>query len=87
MNKLLFFTLLLIGGCTTHNPPEEPMNSVEVDNQTNDNQIATTNGVAIVIHGGAGAIKKENMPDSLESVYLSFLDSVVSHGYELLEQG
>lgn len=87
MNKLLVFTLLLIVGCTTHSPSEEPINSVEADTQTNDSQIPSTNGVAIVIHGGAGAIKKENMSDSLESVYLSFLDSVISYGYELLEQG
>lgn len=43
--------------------------------------------VAIVIHGGAGAIKKENMPEDLEKRYLAVLDSIVEMGHEALEKG
>jgi beta-aspartyl-peptidase (threonine type) len=87
MNKALIFSLFFLVGCSTNSPREESTNSVQGDSPTIDNQIPSTNGVAIVIHGGAGAIKKENMLDSLENVYLTFLDSVVSYGYELLEKG
>lgn len=41
----------------------------------------------IVIHGGAGTILKENMTDSLESAYREMLDSAVSAGYAILENG
>jgi beta-aspartyl-peptidase (threonine type) len=41
--------------------------------------------IAIVIHGGAGTILKENMTDSLEQAYLSILDQAVSKGYQMLE--
>lgn len=40
--------------------------------------------IAIVIHGGAGAIKKEYMSDSLELAYNHILDSAISLGYQML---
>lgn len=43
--------------------------------------------IAIVIHGGAGAMKKEFMSDSLEQAYLHVLDSALMIGYQLLENG
>lgn len=42
---------------------------------------------AIVIHGGAGTILKENMTDSLENAYLNKLDEAIMHGYKMLEEG
>jgi len=42
---------------------------------------------AIVIHGGAGTILKENMSDSLEAEYNRVLDLAVSKGYEILKNG
>lgn len=41
--------------------------------------------IAIVLHGGAGAISKEYMSDSLEAVYLHILDSAIQVGYDLLQ--
>lgn len=43
--------------------------------------------IAIVLHGGAGAIKKQFMSDSLEAAYLFVLDSAINVGYTLLKNG
>jgi len=42
---------------------------------------------AIVIHGGAGTILKENMTDELEEKYLLALDTALSIGEEILNEG
>ncbi|WP_405330587.1 isoaspartyl peptidase/L-asparaginase family protein [Leeuwenhoekiella sp. LLG6367-2.1] len=42
---------------------------------------------AIVIHGGAGTILKENMTDSLELAYKEALTEAIKIGYEILENG
>ena len=41
----------------------------------------------IVIHGGAGTIIKENMPEDLEKRYKKKLTEAVSIGYEILKDG
>lgn len=43
--------------------------------------------IALVIHGGAGTILKSKMSDEKEVAYRSFLDSLISQGYHLLEDG
>jgi beta-aspartyl-peptidase (threonine type) len=45
------------------------------------------NKIAIVIHGGAGTILKENMTPELESAYLQKLEEAVKIGYEILKNG
>ena len=45
------------------------------------------NKIAIVIHGGAGTILKENMTPELESAYLQKLEEAVKTGYEILKNG
>ena len=45
------------------------------------------NNIAIVIHGGAGTILKENMTPDLESAYLNILEEAVKTGYEILNNG
>ena len=45
------------------------------------------NSIAIVIHGGAGTILKENMTPDLESAYLNKLEEAVQTGYEILKNG
>jgi L-asparaginase / beta-aspartyl-peptidase len=42
---------------------------------------------AIVIHGGAGTIRKENMSDELEKEYLDALHQALNIGEEILENG
>lgn len=43
--------------------------------------------VAIVIHGGAGTILKENMTPELEQAYVDKLTEAVKKGYALLQSG
>ncbi|WP_028376999.1 isoaspartyl peptidase/L-asparaginase family protein [Leeuwenhoekiella sp. MAR_2009_132] len=42
---------------------------------------------AIIIHGGAGTILKENMTDSLEQAYKAALTEAIKTGYTILENG
>ena len=42
---------------------------------------------AIVIHGGAGVIKKENMTPDKEKAYREKLEEALRSGYEILENG
>lgn len=41
----------------------------------------------IVIHGGAGVIKKENMTDSLQKAYEEKLEEAISVGHKILSEG
>lgn len=63
--------------------------SVELDALKTEHSIESNEKqpIAIVLHGGAGTIRKENMPDSLEQQYLHILDSAISLGYRMLEEG
>ena len=45
------------------------------------------NKIAIVIHGGAGIILKENISKSKEDSIISKLDEAISKGWELLKKG
>ena len=45
------------------------------------------NKIAIVIHGGAGIILKENISKSKEDSIINKLDEAVSKGWELLKEG
>ncbi len=45
------------------------------------------NKFGLVIHGGAGTIKKEYMSPEREKEYLAKLDEVLSAGYKILEKG
>ena len=45
------------------------------------------NKIAIVIHGGAGTILKENMTPELETAYLQKLEEAVKVGYQILKDG
>ncbi|MDN6310894.1 MAG: isoaspartyl peptidase/L-asparaginase, partial [Psychroflexus sp.] len=46
-----------------------------------------TSDVAIVIHGGAGAIQPENMTDSLRLVYENKLEEAITAGHKILKSG
>ena len=43
--------------------------------------------ITIVIHGGAGTIKRENMSSELEKSYFGKLQEAINKGYEILEGG
>jgi len=45
------------------------------------------NNIAIVIHGGAGTILKENITPELEAAYIAKLEEAVMIGYDILKAG
>lgn len=45
------------------------------------------NNIAIVIHGGAGTILKENLTPELETAYTAKLEEAVMTGYDILKAG
>lgn len=45
------------------------------------------NNIAIVIHGGAGTILKENMTEELENAYKEKLEEAIKVGYNILKNG
>jgi L-asparaginase / beta-aspartyl-peptidase len=51
------------------------------------NQIYAGGKYALVIHGGAGNIPPETMPDEMRQEYLNVLATALSHGEELLRNG
>lgn len=56
-------------------------------NSNNNPTKAEDSPIAIVIHGGAGAMDKSKMSDSLANAYKKVLKDAVSQGYEVLQNG
>ncbi len=74
--------LLLFSNCT-----ETTSTPVTQDGDTISPITSQEQPIALVLHGGAGAMKKELMSDSLEAAYLNILDSALEVGYDLLANG
>lgn len=73
--KYLFFILVaIIISCKTVNEEENSVKKQE-------------HKIAIVIHGGAGTMKKENMDSVTETIYREKLNEALSVGYKILEEG
>jgi len=70
--KKFFFLLLLFSTC---------LQAQQQKNKT------MKKDFALVIHGGAGTILKENMSPELEKQYLAKLDEALKAGYDTLEKG
>ena len=71
----LFTLLVLVFGCKN----ETTNSSEEINTETQQNEFA------IIIHGGAGTILKENMSDEMEAEYKEKLEEVVKVGYTILK--
>jgi beta-aspartyl-peptidase (threonine type) len=79
----LFLSLILIS-C---NQKPEVASTETGDSKTTELQETRTSEFAIVIHGGAGTIKKENMTPELEIQYNEKLSEAIKSGYEILKNG
>ncbi|TRO67462.1 isoaspartyl peptidase/L-asparaginase family protein [Christiangramia sabulilitoris] len=79
-NIFYLFSLLLLLACKENR-----------DLSANQPEIATQEDslpdFGIVLHGGAGNIKKENMSDSLEQAYKIKLEEAIRTGHEILANG
>ncbi len=71
----LFTLLVLVFGCKN----KTTNSSEEINTETQQNEFA------IIIHGGAGTILKENMSDEMEAEYKEKLEEVVKVGYTILK--
>lgn len=75
--KLLFFIPLILTLVISCQHTRSEDNSLKNENSK----------IAIVIHGGAGTIKKENMDELTEAAYREKLNEALTTGYSVLESG
>ncbi len=80
---LLFLTII---ACDKKVDTKNAQQNDQSDVQQNENEQRAAD-FAIVIHGGAGTIKKENMTPELESQYNEKLTEAVEAGHKILEEG
>lgn len=81
-NFFLAITVFILFNCTTkQNNVTVSLNELQKD-ESNKEIVPT-----LVIHGGAGTIKKENMSPELENEYNEKLEEALNAGYKILEEG
>lgn len=82
--KRFFFlaTISLLFSCTTDQKVNRDTQNNPVKNKSNQEIVPT-----LVIHGGAGTIKKENLSDELEKSYTDKLEEALNAGYKVLNEG
>lgn len=80
---LMTFTLLLLG-CTTESESTETNQEAT---STEQSTTPTPPKYTLVIHGGAGTIKKENMDDEKEAAIRKALDAALTVGETVLKNG
>ncbi len=79
MNKLLvLLTVLLLAACSG---PSHTASPATVSTAPDPNNIV------LVIHGGAGTIRRENMTQAQESAYEGALTFALQTGYDILKKG
>ncbi len=81
MRHTLFIILFALSSCSNQKPQEDSSHqSKEMDNTSNIEY-------ALVIHGGAGTILKENLTDEYEQKYLLALEFALKTGEDILKRG
>lgn len=86
MKRLIYLTFitLIIIGCKNEAELKDSSNKQkEIVNVASQK----TNEFAIIIHGGAGTILKENMTPEMEADYKETLEKAIRTGYEILKEG
>lgn len=81
---VLLVTLMLVFSCVENQKKNEK--SIDFSQNKSENK-TEKQPIAIVLHGGAGTMKKDNLSDTLEQQYLHILDSAVTVGYNMLQEG
>ena len=86
MNKILtlFLVIISIIGCKNNNQSVEKTPKLDVEASKKDKNMPA---FGIVIHGGAGTIRRKNMSDSLEKAYRLKLEEAISVGHTVLSNG
>lgn len=83
MKKSIFFTFIL-SFCLIACQNQPKNNNTETSETTSK---TVENPIAIVIHGGAGNIKRENISAEKEKIYKAKLDEAISKGHDILQNG
>ncbi|HEA31500.1 MAG TPA: isoaspartyl peptidase/L-asparaginase [Leeuwenhoekiella sp.] len=83
--KHIFYSLVLLLSLSACK--ENPSGEDGAMTSTPEKQRDSVQDFAIVIHGGAGTILKENMTDSLETAYEAKLTEAIQTGYKILQNG
>jgi beta-aspartyl-peptidase (threonine type) len=86
MKKLIYLLLvsLIFIGCKN----EEELRAISNEKkEVVDNSPQKINNFAIIIHGGAGTILKENMTPEMEADYKATLEQAIRVGYDILKNG
>ncbi len=83
----LSFGMLILFSCEFVTKNTKLKNQSQEVEELRKSSTPQVNNYALVIHGGAGFIKKEFTSDSLEQAYRAKLSEALEHGYALLEQG
>ncbi len=86
MKKLVYVILLSLAFTGCKNEAELRANSNEKKEVAMDKS-QKINDFAIIIHGGAGTILKENMTPEMEADYKSALEKAIRVGYDILKNG
>lgn len=87
MQKNVILTILT--GCLLMSSCDQASNkdSTDVSPTPRIREGLYTQTFGLVIHGGAGTIKKENRSDSLEVLYKAKLTEAITTGHQILEKG
>ncbi len=84
MKHILYFSCLLFLLACNQNNRHTSTNITKDDKARAQDSLPN---FGIVIHGGAGNIRKENMSDSLEMTYKQKLEEAIRTGHEILQNG
>lgn len=76
----------LMSNCNTPSPQQQTTETQESSTIVERTGLYT-NSFGLVIHAGAGFLKKENVSDSMEAVYIAKLTEAITAGHQVLEQG
>lgn len=85
MKRIFLFSMLTLCLIIACNKKEQETEDLEEKIQVEETK--KEEGFAIVIHGGAGTIKKENMTPEQEIAYREKLQESLDAGYKILEEG
>jgi len=77
----LIVSLTVLLGCDNQKTDDTPKTGSNVGEPIAERPLA------LVIHGGAGTIKRENMTDEMEQAYRAKLQEALDAGYAVLENG
>src|SRR5690606_41522442 len=78
-NILFICISLLLYACAQERQTSSPVDQIQAQTQRDT--------FAIVVHGGAGTILKENISDFMELAYITVIVNLIQNEYNILKNG